>query len=224
QLTSALARTEKGENSLTEPFVQGPPPPPSTSFEGVVEKTREIEGGLRWWPTGGIDVAATLGYRWTDGADHVAGARVHDPRAAIAGIYSVGARVTNTLGVNLLGTVSVLEAAVAAGVGRVIEFSTSEVYGPFVYRGKESDQLSIGPTGEPRWTYAISKLAGEFFSYAYAADHGLQVVTLRPFNVYGPRQVGEGAVQQIVHRALQGEDITVFNDGTQVRSWCYVDD
>ena len=154
----------------------------------------------------------------------LAGADVLVHAAAIAGIYSVGQRVSNTLAVNLLGTVSVLEAAVAAGVGRVVEFSTSEVYGPFVYRGKESDQLSIGPTGEPRWTYAISKLAGEFFSYAYATDHGLKIVTLRPFNVYGPRQVGEGAIQQIVHRALAGEDITVFNDGTQVRSWCYIDD
>ncbi|MBI1797661.1 MAG: NAD-dependent epimerase/dehydratase family protein [Candidatus Eisenbacteria bacterium] len=157
-------------------------------------------------------------------SETVAGADVIVHAAAIAGIYSVGARITQTLGVNLLGTVAVLDAAAAAGVKRLIEFSTSEVYGPFVYRGKESDQLSIGPTGEPRWTYAISKLAGEFFSYAYATDHGLHVVTIRPFNVYGPRQVGEGAVQQIVHRALAGEDITVFNDGTQVRSWCYVDD
>lgn len=153
-----------------------------------------------------------------EGADAV----VH--AAAIAGIYSVGQRISTTLGVNLLGTVSVLETAAAAGVRRILEFSTSEVYGPFVYRGKESDKLSIGPTGEPRWVYAISKLAGEFFSYAYAADHGLRVVTVRPFNVYGPRQVGEGAVQQMIHRALANEDITVYNDGTQVRSWCYVTD
>ena len=95
--------------------------------------------------------------------------------AAIAGIYSVGRQVKQTLDVNLLGTANVLEAAVTARVPRVIEFSTSEVYGPFVYRGKESDQLSIGPTGERRWAYALSKLAGEFFAYAYAVDHGLSV-------------------------------------------------
>jgi nucleoside-diphosphate-sugar epimerase len=144
--------------------------------------------------------------------------------AAIAGIYSVGRQVKQTLAVNLLGTANVLEAAVAARVPRLIEFSTSEVYGPFVYRGKESDQLSIGPTGERRWVYALSKLAGEFFAYAYAVDHGLSVTTVRPFNVYGPRQVGEGAIQQMAGRALRGSDITVFNDGTQVRSWCYVTD
>ena len=153
-----------------------------------------------------------------EGADAV----VH--MAAIAGIYSVGRSISQTLAVNLLGTVNVLEAAVEAKVPRMLEFSTSEVYGPFVYRGKETDQLSIGPTGERRWVYAISKLAGEFFAYAHAADHGLSVTTLRPFNVYGPRQVGEGAIQQMVHRALGNHDITVFNDGTQVRSWCYVDD
>jgi UDP-glucose 4-epimerase len=154
----------------------------------------------------------------------VSGADIVVHAAAIAGIYSVGERVGQTLSVNLLGTVNVLEAAVAARVGRVIEFSTSEVYGPFVYRGKESDQLSIGPTGQRRWGYAISKLCGEFFASAYAADHGLKVVTVRPFNVYGPRHVGEGAIQQMVHRALADEDITVFEDGTQVRSWCYVTD
>jgi len=144
--------------------------------------------------------------------------------AAIAGIYSVGRKVSHTLAVNLLGTVNVLEAAVAAGVGRVIEFSTSEVYGPFVFRGKETDSLTIGPAGEQRWAYGLSKLAGEFFAHAHAVDHGLNVTTVRPFNVYGPRQVGEGAIQQMAGRALRGEDLTVFNDGTQVRSWCYVSD
>ena len=154
----------------------------------------------------------------------VSGADAVIHAAAIAGIYSVGQNVSHTLAVNLLGTVNVLEAVVAAGVPRMIEFSTSEVYGPFVYRGRESDQLSIGPPGEKRWVYAISKLAGEFFAYAHAADHGLSVTTVRPFNVYGPRQVGEGAIQQMTRRGLAGEDITIYNDGTQVRSWCFVTD
>ncbi|MEO5617929.1 MAG: SDR family NAD(P)-dependent oxidoreductase [Candidatus Eisenbacteria bacterium] len=154
----------------------------------------------------------------------VAGADILVHAAAIAGIYSVGAHVSHTLAVNLLGTVNALEAAVAARVPRMIEFSTSEVYGPFVFRGKESDQLSIGPTGERRWVYALSKLAGEFFAYAHAVDHGLNVTTVRPFNVYGPRQVGEGAIQQMARRALANEDITIYNDGTQVRSWCFVTD
>jgi nucleoside-diphosphate-sugar epimerase len=157
-------------------------------------------------------------------AEAVAGADLVIHAAAIAGIYSVGRKVSHTLSVNLLGTVNVLEAAVAAGVPRLFEFSTSEVYGPSVYRGKESDSLTIGPTSEQRWVYALSKLAGEFFAYAHAVDHGLRVTTVRPFNVYGPRQVGEGAIQQMAARALTGRDLTVFNDGTQVRSWCFVSD
>jgi UDP-glucose 4-epimerase len=144
--------------------------------------------------------------------------------AAIAGIYSVGESLTRTMKVNLIGTYNALEAATANKVGRFMEFSTSEIYGPFIYRGKEDDPASVGPASQKRWIYAISKLAGEHFVHAYSNDFGLKVTTVRPFNVYGPRQVGEGAVQQIVGRALRDEDITVFNDGTQIRSWCYVDD
>jgi len=144
--------------------------------------------------------------------------------AAIAGIYSVGANLTRTMQVNLLGTYHALEAATANKIARFVDFSTSEVYGPFVYRGKETDRTTVGPLGERRWIYAVSKLAAEHFSHAYSADFDLQVVSVRPFNVYGPRQVGEGAVQQIIGRALNDEPITVFNDGTQIRSWCFVSD
>jgi len=144
--------------------------------------------------------------------------------AAIAGIYSVGDSPLRTLEVNLLGTVNAFEAAAAQKVSKVIEFSTSEVYGPFVYRGAETDRLSIGPTGERRWTYALSKLATEHFAYAYSVKYQLPTISIRPFNVYGPRQVGEGAVREMILRALRAEDIVVYNDGTQVRSWCFVQD
>jgi len=144
--------------------------------------------------------------------------------AAIAGIYSVGLSPIHTMKVNLLGTYHALEAAVRNKVRRFLDFSTSEVYGPFVYRGKETDRTTMGPAGEKRWIYAVSKLAGEHMAHAYGADRGLDFVVVRPFNVYGPRQVGEGAVQQMVRRALRDQDITVFNDGAQIRSWCYVSD
>jgi len=154
----------------------------------------------------------------------MAGADVCIHAAAIAGIYSVGESVLRTLNVNLLGTVNTFEAAIAGGVRKFVEFSTSEVYGPFVYRGTEADRLSIGPTGEKRWTYAASKLASEHFAYAYSTQYNLPTISVRPFNVYGPRQVGEGAIRQMILRALGKEDIVVYNDGTQVRSWCFVQD
>src|SRR2546427_1242432 len=154
----------------------------------------------------------------------MAGVDVCIHAAAIVGIYTVGESVLRTLNVNLLGTFNAFEAAIANKVRRLVEFSTSEVYGPFVYRGSEADRLSIGPTGEKRWTYALSKLASEHVAYAYSTHYGLPTISVRPFNIYGPRQVGEGAIQQMIHRALRGEDIVVYNDGTQVRSWCFVAD
>ena len=144
--------------------------------------------------------------------------------AAIAGIYSVGENATLTMKVNFIGTYHALEAAVKNNVKRFIDFSTSEVYGPFVYRGKETDSTTLGPVGEKRWVYAVSKLAGEHFAHAYADEYNLEVVTIRPFNIYGPRQVGEGAIQQIINRALKDKNITIYNDGTQIRAWCYITD
>lgn len=144
--------------------------------------------------------------------------------AAIAGIYSVGNKISHTMKVNLLGVYHALEAAVANGVERFMDFSTSETYGPFVYLGHEDESASIGPAKEKRWIYAVSKLAGEHFVHAYASDFDLNVVTIRPFNVYGPRQVGEGAIQQMAKCAINGEDLTIYNEGTQIRSWCYVED
>ena len=72
--------------------------------------------------------------------------------------------------------------------------------------------------------YAASKLASEHLSYAHYKEDGLPLAIVRPFNVYGPRQVGDGAIRGITIQALQNKPITLFNDGTQIRSWCYVDD
>ncbi|OGF67655.1 MAG: epimerase [Candidatus Fischerbacteria bacterium RBG_13_37_8] len=144
--------------------------------------------------------------------------------AAIAGIYSVVKNSTLTMKVNFIGTYNALEAAVKNNVKRFIDFSTSEVYGPFIFRGKETDATTLGPVGERRWVYAVSKLAGEHFAHTYAEDYDIEIITIRPFNIYGPRQIGEGAIQQMVRRALRNEDIIVYNDGTQIRAWCYISD
>jgi len=144
--------------------------------------------------------------------------------AAIAGIYSVVKSPSLTLKVNFLGTYHTLEAAVENRVKRFIDFSTSEVYGPFVYKGKEESLTSQGPVGESRWAYAVGKLAAEHLSHCYHLEYHLPVTTVRPFNVYGPRQVGEGAVRAMILRAIKNEPIVLYNDGTQIRAWCYVED
>lgn len=144
--------------------------------------------------------------------------------AAIAGVYSVDRSAVRTMEVNLLGTHQTVKAALEVGVERFVEFSTSEVYGAFIHKGKEDDFTPIGPISETRWVYAASKLASEHLSYAHYREDKLPLAIVRPFNVYGPRQVGDGAIRGMTLQALRDLPITLFNDGTQIRSWCFVTD
>lgn len=145
--------------------------------------------------------------------------------AAIAGVDTVMNHPAKVMRVNLIGTWNVLEAsAKLPGLKRFIDFSTSEVYGAHAWEVSEKSDATVGAVGEPRWTYAVSKLAAEHSTWTFHREFGLPTVTLRPFNVYGPRQIGEGAVHRFVRQALSGQEITVHDDGNQVRSWCYVDD
>ena len=154
-----------------------------------------------------------------EGATHV----VHC--AAIAGVDTVLESPVRTMRVNLIGTYSVLEAALAAGtVERLVEFSTSEVFGTYAYKVAETAMTATGSVGEARWTYAVSKLAGEHMSKASHDELGLPAVSLRPFNVYGPGQIGGGAIRAFIEGALAGRDLVIHGDGSQIRAWCYVDD
>lgn len=145
--------------------------------------------------------------------------------AGIAGIDTVVKIPTMTMRVNMIGTANALEAAKINKIkGRFIDFSTSEVFGSMAYKSTEEDNVSIGEVGVARWTYAVSKLAGEHLSMAYYKEFGLPVVSIRPFNVYGPGQTGDGAMLAFINRALKNEDINIYGDGTRIRAWCYVDD
>jgi UDP-glucose 4-epimerase len=154
-----------------------------------------------------------------EGADIV----VH--AAAIAGIDTVIKSPVRTMEVNMIGTANVLRAAKDAKVSdRVVEFSTSEVFGSMAYRVSEETNAVAGSAGEGRWVYAVSKLAGEHLAHSYFREFGLPTVTLRPFNVYGPGQTGEGAIQIFIRRALNNDPISIYGDGAQIRAWCFVDD
>lgn len=145
--------------------------------------------------------------------------------AAVAGIDNVIKHPVKTMRVNMLGTANILEICKQLGVSdRIIDFSTSEVFGSMAFKSKEEDQTVAGSAGEARWTYAVSKLAGEHLAKAYSMEYGLPIVTIRPFNVYGPGQSANGALQIFIEKALKGEDIHIDGDGTQIRAWCYVDD
>ena len=144
--------------------------------------------------------------------------------AAIAGVDTVMEMPTMTIKINLLGTLNALDAAVEAGVERFIDFSTSEVFGSHVYMAEEHNATALGVVGESRWTYAVSKLAAEHLVHSYHREFGLATVTVRPFNVYGPQQVGIGAIHTFVVDAIKNEDLVIHGDGNQIRAWCYVDD
>lgn len=153
------------------------------------------------------------------------GAEIVIHAAAIAGIDTVIKDPVRTMRVNMLGTANTLEAARINKVSdRVVDFSTSEVFGPMAFKATEGQQTVAGSAGEARWVYAVSKLAGEHLGHSYYSQYGLPVVAVRPFNVYGPGQTGEGAIQIFIKKALANETITIHGDGAQIRAWCYVDD
>ncbi len=146
--------------------------------------------------------------------------------AAIAGIATVIKSPINTMEVNMIGTYNVLK-AIEPRIGeieRFIYFSTSEVFGSYAYKVEETHTTNLAPVGEARWTYSVSKLAAEHLVHSYYKEFALPAVTIRPFNIYGPGQVGEGAIHVFVTRALEELEIQIHGEGDQIRSWCYIDD
>ncbi len=159
-------------------------------------------------------------------ADTLSGATHIVHLAAIAGVDTVLESPVRTMRVNLIGTYNVLEAAHATQetVERLVDFSTSEVFGRHAYKVEEVHETAQGSVGEARWTYAVSKLAGEHLAHSYYDEFGLPTCSLRPFNVYGPGQIGGGAIRAFIETILAGDDLVIHGDGSQIRAWCYVDD
>lgn len=145
--------------------------------------------------------------------------------ASVAGVPTVVGAPAHTMQVTLEGTANVLHACKRFGVSRLVNVSTSEVYGPYAWRAAEGDATTLPPVGEsPRWSYAMAKLAAEQLCQAYRDQESLDVVNVRPCNIYGPGQVGVGAVNNFMRAAIAGRPLLVEGDGNQLRSWCYVDD
>ncbi|MDA9151471.1 SDR family oxidoreductase [Schleiferiaceae bacterium] len=130
-----------------------------------------------------------------------------------------------TLKVGSLGTHNCLGLAMAKGA-RMLIASTSEVYGdPEVHPQTEDYWGHVNPVG-PRGVYDEAKRFQEAMTMAYHRYHGLETRIVRIFNTYGPRmRLNDGRVlPAFIGQALRGEDLTVFGDGSQTRSFCYVDD
>jgi len=130
-----------------------------------------------------------------------------------------------TLKVGALGTHNCLGLAKAKSA-RILVASTSEVYGdPLVHPQKEEYWGNVNPVG-PRGVYDEAKRFMESITRAYHTFHGVETRIVRIFNTYGPRmRLNDGrALPAFIGQALRGEDLTVFGDGSQTRSFCFVDD
>jgi UDP-glucose 4-epimerase len=182
----------------------------------------------------GTDLEAHPGFRFVEGdvldlarlTELMAGCTHVVHAAGIAGVDTVVGNPVLTMRVNVIGTYNALEAALATSdtIERLVEFSTSEVFGQHAFNVQEAHVTTIGSVGEARWTYAVSKLAGEHMAHAYHSELGLPTVSVRPFNIYGPGQIGGGAIRAFIESALAGRDLEIHGDGSQIRAWCYVDD
>ena len=143
--------------------------------------------------------------------------------AAVASVQRTVEAPTQTQRTNLAGTLNVLEAARGAGVRRVVFAGSAAVYGD-----TETMPLVESQTPRPMSPYAIEKLASEQYMGVWSALYGLETVTLRYFNVFGPRQDPgspySGVISIFVDRLITGRVPTIFGDGKQTRDFVYVED
>ena len=145
--------------------------------------------------------------------------------AAVVGVRNVLSRGRDTVEGIVLGTSNILRAAERAdALERLVYLSTSEVFGSTSFRAHEASQATLGPVSEARWAYSTAKLAGEHLVHSYHVEVGLPTVIIRPFNIFGPKRVGDHALLRFIVNALRGRDLEVHGDGTQIRSWCYIED
>jgi UDP-glucose 4-epimerase len=142
-----------------------------------------------------------------------------------AALGSVPRSVENPIesdAVNVHGTVVVLDQARRAGARRVVFAASSSAYGDTPALPKREDMAAA-----PMSPYAVTKLTCEKYMAVFASLYGLETVSLRYFNVFGPNQLPEGpyaaAIPRFVHASLTGAPITVFGDGEQTRDFCFID-
>lgn len=164
-----------------------------------------------------VDICDRRAIPYLESADTI----VH--MASLAGVDRIRSHPVRTMEVTLNGTQNVLKVAKNHGQ-KVVFLSTSEVFGAHCFNLGEDQNTALGAVGEPRWTYAASKLAAEHLGISYYKEYFVPFVGIRPFNIFGPRQVGQGAIHDFIVRALNGDTLNIYNGGSQIRSWCYIDD
>jgi UDP-glucose 4-epimerase len=152
----------------------------------------------------------------------LAGVEVVYHQAALASVPRSVERPLDTNAACVTGTVNLLDAARKAGVRRVVFAASSSAYGDQVTPSK-----SEGLMPAPLSPYAAAKLAGEFYCQAFAATYGLETVSLRYFNVFGPRQDPQSqyaaVIPKFITEMLAGRRPSIFGDGKQSRDFTYIE-
>jgi UDP-glucose 4-epimerase len=176
------------------------------NLDGMLDRVELIEGDLR-------DRAQVR--------QAMKGVRYVLHQAALRSVPNSVEDPATTNEVNVQGTLNVLMAAKDAGVQRVVHASSASVYGESHLKIQEEDQRPF-----PISPYAVSKLAGELYCRLFSRLYGLETVSLRYFNVFGPRQDPESDYAEVIPRfilqALRGEPVEVHGDGLQSRDFTYV--
>lgn len=145
--------------------------------------------------------------------------------AAINGTKNFYERPLDVLDVNVTGTRNVAELARRTDVDRVVFTSSSEVYGfPEEFPTPEDHPLQIMDSENPRYSYAGSKILGEQFLVHAAEDAEFEYTIVRPHNLYGPNMGYDHVMPEFIERLVTGEKFTVYGDGEQTRSFCYISD
>jgi len=146
--------------------------------------------------------------------------------AAAVGVQYIIENPLSSIITNIKGTEKVLELC-NKFKKKVLIASTSEVYGKHTHAPLvETDNIIYGPSTKFRWSYAAAKLMDEFTALAYHRTKKLSVIVIRLFNTIGPRQTGRYGmvIPRFVQQALRSEDLTVYGDGSQSRTFTYVGD
>jgi UDP-glucose 4-epimerase len=140
--------------------------------------------------------------------------------AAVLGVDIVADNPVETMEVEVQGTYNVCHAAIVNKVKKILYASTSGIYGHSAMEQAVTETIVV----DPKTSYAMAKRFNEIYLASFFEEKGLESVSLRFFNVYGPRQDSRMVIPRFIEQAHSGEDITVFGDGLQTRDFTYIDD
>ncbi len=145
--------------------------------------------------------------------------------AAIAGVSKYFRIPGEVMEINVIGTYNILEAVRNnKNIRALFDFSTSEIYGSNCFSAAEDGDVKMENMLARRWTYATSKIASEKFGMSYFWQYGVPFIGIRPFNIYGPGQVGEGVISYFLNNCIERKPLKITGDGTQSRTYCYITD